>query len=441
MDNKVNMGVNVGLEKELADFALEPVPEADRYSALAIFFVLVGAFVSVFSFTTGAAIARGLSFSNTMWAVFIGGMLIQLPLMIITGNIGLKTGLTTAYLTRYLGFGKYGSILTSCVVFFATFGWLTYGIAIMGHSLALLLHMNEPLAIVISGIAVIIVTTFGFKGLEKVATVLVPIFIVIMLVGLGRVLNEVGGLSKAMSIVPPDVGKVSFIDGIMMSTGLFVAGSIIMADVTRYAKKLSHVGISSAVSAFLGLFLITAAGALMCLATGEWDPSLLIIKYLGLSGTVFLIFIAYTTVDYDLYLSTLYAVNILGLFGDDKKIEKKRPVINAVIAVASTLIAALGILNLFANFLFAMATYMPAIGGVLIGSFYFVLKSKPDLKKAKPYVVDWAGIISYVIGTAIVMWTQKTGFFIPAVNGIVVSCILYALLANLNMNSYRHVLN
>lgn len=414
------------LELAMADYALDHVPPNDRSSFWSLTAVLTGAFVSTFSFTTGAAIANGLPLWKTLIAVLVGGILIQCVLMILCGIIGSRTGLPTGYLTRWLGFGNYGSILPSAIIGLAVFGWFTYGIAIMGHILVVLTNqgLSEPVAAVISGIALTAISTFGYKGLDKVAKIAVPLFAITMIWGLAKVFQEVGGWQAAAALTPPS--SISMMQGIMLATGLFVCGSILNADVCRYAKTDAHVTGSCIIAAVAGLVLTVVAGAVMCLATGQWDPVALIVKYTGALGAVFLALITLTTADYDLYLTDLYVANIYGLFRPREEAMNRRAIMNAIIGAIATVIAATGILNTFGQWLLAMATYMPAIGGVMIGFFFVAYRARRINFNVLPRAVNWVGIVAYVVGTAVGIVTMKLNWGIPAVSAIVVAFVISA---------------
>lgn len=418
------------LELAMADYALDHVPGNQRSSFYSLLVVLVGAFVSTFSFTTGAAIANGLNLGDTIVAVFVGGMIIQMTLMILSGIIGVKTGLPTGYLLRWVGFGNYGSILPSALIGLAVFGWFCFGIAIMGHTLVVLSNnaISEPVAAIISGLVMTLATTFGYKGMAKIAEYGVPLFALSMLYGLWKVLTEVGGFGKAMTITPPST--ITMGEGIMLATGLFVCGAVLNADVGRYGKNVTHLNISCVVAALLGLFLTVVTAAVMTLATGNPDPVYLIITYVGWIGLVFLALITLTTADYDLYLSVLYAANIYGLFRPREEAMEKRPWLNAILGVIATLIAATGILNKFGNWLLMMATFIPAIAGVMICHYYVLTRGKIDFTKI-PKPINWAGIVSYLVGTYVNYLSSKAEWGIPAINAILVSFILYWIIASI----------
>lgn len=418
------------IELAMADYALDHVPQSKRSSFYDLMVVLVGAFVSTFSFTTGAAIAYGLNLSDTIIAVFVGGMVIQLALMLLTGTIGVKTGLPTGYLLRWLGFGNYGSILPSALIGLAVFGWLAFGIAIMGHTLVLIFNnaISEAVGAIISGILMFGATTFGYKGLAIIGRWGVPIFAVTMIYGLTKVVSEVGGIGKAMAMNPPS--HMTMGNGIMLATGLFVCGAVLNADVGRYGKNVRHLSISAIIASFAGLFLIVVTAAVMTLATGNPDPIYLTIHYVGWIGLIFLALITLTTADYDLYLAVLYAANIYGLFRPKEEVMRKRPWLNAILGILATMIAATGILDVFGEWLLLMATFIPAIAGVMVAHYYVLTKGKIDFEKI-PKAFNWAGISSYLLGTLVNYLSTKANFGIPALNAIIVAFFAYWILATI----------
>jgi cytosine permease len=77
-----------------------------------------------------------------------------------------------------------------------------------------------------------------------------------------------------------------------------------------------------------------------------------------------------------------------------------------------------GIVSYFLNFVSILASWVAPISGVIITEYFFVSKRNFVRKEG----VYWPGVISALIG-GLIAWKSK--FFIPALNGMIVSGIIY----------------
>ena len=109
-----------------------------------------------------------------------------------------------------------------------------------------------------------------------------------------------------------------------------------------------------------------------------------------------------------------------------------------------TLLAAFGLLNAFQGFLSLMSALIPPLAGVLIAAYWIVGKGKKENFEVHPGF-SAVGVISFAVGAIFACITGGTfasfpglvealpflnwPFFVGSVNGIVVSLVLYVILA------------
>ena len=109
-----------------------------------------------------------------------------------------------------------------------------------------------------------------------------------------------------------------------------------------------------------------------------------------------------------------------------------------------TLLAAFGLLNAFQGFLSLMSALIPPLAGVLIAAYWIVGKGKKENFEVHPGF-SAVGVISFAVGAIFACITGGTfasfpglvealpflnwPFFVGPVNGIVVSLVLYVILA------------
>lgn len=189
-----------------------------------------------------------------------------------------------------------------------------------------------------------------------------------------------------------------------------------------------------------GLFMLIT-GALMSIVTGRSDISA-ILASLGVPfiGLVALVLATWTTNVTNAYSGGLALSNLLGFD------EGRFKVTTGIAGGIGTLLAAFGLLNVFESFLSLMSALIPALAGVLIASYWVVGAGRRENFHVRSGF-SWTGIVSYVVGALAACITGGTfagfpalirvmpflnvPFFVGPVNGIVISLVLYVIIAKL----------
>jgi cytosine permease len=99
-----------------------------------------------------------------------------------------------------------------------------------------------------------------------------------------------------------------------------------------------------------------------------------------------------------------------------------------VFAIVGIILALLGIMDQFVNFLYSIALIVPVIAGVIMAHFFFVDKTEVTTNQSW----NWLATISILVGLLVGYITQyeiPIGF--PAVQSLLISGALYAFLTNL----------
>lgn len=157
-----------------------------------------------------------------------------------------------------------------------------------------------------------------------------------------------------------------------------------------------------------------------------------------LYGLIALVLATWTTNVTNAYSGGLALSNLLGFD------ESKFKITTGISGAIGTLLAAFGLLNAFQGFLSLMSALIPPLAGVIIAAYWIVGKGKKEnfhFSKG----VSAAGLISFIVGALVACITGgtfasfpglveampflNTPFFVGPVNGIVVSLVLYVILA------------
>ena len=180
-------------------------------------------------------------------------------------------------------------------------------------------------------------------------------------------------------------------------------------------------------------------GGVMSIVTGQYDISAILVS-LGVPvlGLIALVLATWTTNVTNAYSGGLALSNLLGFD------ESKFKITTGISGAIGTLLAAFGLLNSFQGFLSLMSALIPPLAGVIIAAYWITGKGKKEnfyFSKG----VSAAGLISFLVGALVACITGgtfasfpglveavpflNTPFFVGPVNGIVVSLVLYVILA------------
>ena len=174
----------------------------------------------------------------------------------------------------------------------------------------------------------------------------------------------------------------------------------------------------------MGLFGIELVGIMTAQATNSSD-FVTATAELGLGLLVFVcaIFCVWTTQDNNIYSASLALQNI---FVDTKHEGRfKHAWLAILVAAASAIFAACGAVNYLLPIIKMLSVLLPPLPAMMIAEHWVVKNSKED--KA----INWVGIISWAISTAIGQIAINHNFFIPAAVSMIVAFILYSILSKI----------
>lgn len=163
-----------------------------------------------FTFFTGTMFAGGklgVSFSivNLLWIAVIGNALLALYAASL-GWIAARSGLNTVLMGRFC-FGEIGSKLADFILGFAELGWYAWGTATVAISLVKILALPEALTqplMVLFGILFCVTALVGYRGLDALSRLSVPLMFVLLMVSMYLALHHAGGWQAMTRIAPSD---------------------------------------------------------------------------------------------------------------------------------------------------------------------------------------------------------------------------------------------
>ncbi len=399
-----------------ADYTTSAVDKAGRKSNLSMFMVMLGFTFFSASMWVGQQLANGLNWSEFLWALFLGGLILAAYTGAL-GWIGAESGLTLDMLARR-SFGTKGSWLPSAMISFTQTGWFGVGLAMFAIPVAkefLGLEVepdNMPLEsyllVAIAGILMTSTAYYGIRSLTIVSYIAVPAVAVLGTIAMILAIrNGDTGLVEQFSQGTKDLGVIA---GAGLVVGSFVSGGTATPNFSRFAKNGKAGLLITVVAFFLGNSLMFLFGAVSSIYVGGNDIFevmlnlnlfYLAILVLGLN--------IWTTNDNALYTAGLGLSNI---FGFPKK---------AMVFVSGTIgtLAAIWLYWNFCDWLNILNATLPPVGIILV-LHYFVNKGKVMEEK----VVDWSAIVGVVAG-AVVANLVHWGF--ASINGMAVAALCWGI--------------
>ncbi len=400
-----------------AESPLTETPLSQRKGFFPIALVLFS-----FTFFTGTMFAGGkigvaFEFTDILWIVAIGNLLLGAYAATL-GFISARSGLNTVLMGRFC-FGNWGSKLSDFILGFAELGWFAWGTATLAISLGKILGFSDSLLIplmVLFGLGFSITAIVGFKGLEYLSRVSIPLMFILLVTSIVLATKEIGGWTGLNSVQPTET--LTFAIAITMVFGTFASGATQITNWTRMSKSGKIAIWACLVSFVIGNGLMVLAGAWMAIVYQQPDiVEVLVLQGLSIAAVVMLCLNLWTIQGPAIYSVSTAACHMVR--------SERRKTMVLVAAIAGIILAAAGMYELLIPFLLLLGAIIPPLGGVIMADYWIRHKGKyPLLAEANIPNFNWIGLIAYFTG-AIVAYVSP---WIAPIVGIVVASTTYGVL-------------
>ncbi|HEY3685390.1 MAG TPA: cytosine permease [Streptosporangiaceae bacterium] len=413
------------------DYALKRVPETARYHWFSVAAQRFGQVSALSQFLLGATLGMGMSFWNAFIAITLGAVILEL-VAIMVGVIGVREGLSTSVLARWTGFGRYGSALIGLVIAISLIGWFGIQNAVFAEGLQSLIG-GPPLWVwtIIAGAFVTLIVVYGFASMQWIAWVTVPLFIALAGWSISVELSK-HAISSLVASAPAGA-HLSLAAGTTLVAGGFIVGAVITPDMTRYNRSVADVVKQTVLGVTLGEYAIGLIGVLLAHALRTGNVVAIVTSTSGVIGTVILIAATLKINDWNLYSSSLGFVNLI-----DTLFRRKvnRAVMTIVLGVIGTVLAAVGILDLFEGFLNLLGIAVPPIAGIMVAEYFVVRRWRGDLRSSGAALPEsspaWVPA-TLVVWIAAFCIGQFVTWGIPALNSLIFAFVVYAIAGRLGL--------
>lgn len=410
------------------DFALERTPLEARRPMWEVFMIRFGTVATLSQLILGASLGYGLNIKDAVLATIIGCVLLEIVSFLI-GVAGCREGLSTSVLTRWAGFGRFGSSLIGLIIAISCIGWFGIQNSVFAEGLVRAFGgaVSLKVMMVITGMAVTLLVVYGYKMLSWTANIAVPGFLIAMAIATYKLLTEYN-LGDLLNTAPPGE-LMPFGVAVTMIAGGFMVGAIITPDLSRFNRNTKDVLWMTLLSLFLGELIVNSLGVLMAHAVKSSDVVSIMLTLGGWVSAALVIFATIKINDMNLYGASLGASNFLDItFG----LQIPRSLITLVIGILGTLGSVLGILDRFVSFLVLLGVALPPVGGIMIVDYFILKRSRKELDISRaqnklPDTVEYINPISLASWVCAFLIGHFVQWGIPAVNSLFAAAVLYWL--------------
>lgn len=407
------------------DYPVTPVPLHARKSFFSLMVVLLGFTIFTPTMLAGAQLGGEFGLTDMLGIIAIGSLILG-GYVALLGWIGARTGLTTVVMARF-ALGNRGSKLASLLLGGTQIGW--YGVVIgeIGHLTAAAFgweSFGAKAAIMLVTSALMCATAcYGYHGMYWVSLVSTPLILILAFWVMWRALVEGGGWNTIAALDPN--GTMTAAAGITIVVGTFISAGTQAPNWTRFGRSGSQAVIACLVGFLIGNALMIFFGAIGSITFGVSD-FVQVLFSLGMVGWgLFLLFGNLWKSNAD----TAYAFGVAGaeMFERPNKIPF---VIGG--SVIGTVFALLGIAEYLPQYLSLLGTFIPPLGGVIIGDYFARWRRTQMPIEEAVRRFNWINLGAYAVGCVVAWFAGQLGIGIPPLIGLVVGVALSAGLSRFN---------
>lgn len=400
------------------DYPLDHVPKSARRGLVSISCVLIGFTFFTPTMASGASLGAAFTFDELILIIIAGSAILGLYVATMC-LIGARTGLTCVLQSKYT-FGKAGAKWSDIILGGTQVFWYAITGEYMGSLFAMALGLNtfgwKVFFIIFWGVIMGLTALYGVKAMSIVSYVAIPLMAALMVIVMIMAVKHAGSIDAIRAITPTSTMTIT--SAITVIVGTFASGGTQAGNWARFAKTGKTAFIAGLFGFLVGNGVMIFSGMLGGLVFGTGD----LIELMISMGIVFWALIILTLNIWTTNNATAYAFGMAGaeLFNKNNK----KPFIIGGIIIA-LIMAIFGISNYFIPMLNLLGTFVPPLGGAIIGDYFFVYKGRiPKLEYVHFKTWRAVPVIAYLLGCAAAYFGGVYGIGMPALQGILISMIM-----------------
>ncbi|MGJ8680262.1 purine-cytosine permease family protein [Paraglaciecola sp.] len=406
----------------IAKEQLLPWPRVAAVSAMVAF--------SLPTFISGLEVYQGLSVPDTLMAILIGSLLLTL-IGATMGAIGAKTRMSSYLLVR-IAFGDKGAGVVNIAFALSLIGWFGVNIDLFASAVSRLIEDSFAMSIphwmieVAAGICMVTTTIFGFKAINVIASIMVPILAIVTGVMYWAASSQLDfvdywNVQKGVTL--------SLSDGVGAIVGGIIIGAIILPDITRFSRHWRGGAYTAFWSYMVVELIVLVVAGFAAAASGETEILSLMLG-LGLGFAAFTIVIAGS-----------WVLNSLNLYSTMLSVEATFPKVKGnlyicLFGLIGVIAAFFNILDFFITFLVFLSAIFIPVAGVIIVDFLVIKKHAYTVSNlSKNIQFSLPAFVAWLVGSGIAVFDNSSVIpsitSITALDAVIVTGLLYGILAKL----------
>jgi len=404
--------------------AHSPVPEGVTVPGWRVGLIVASFSIGLPDFLNGAHNALALGFWGAVSAALIAALILCAG-GCLTSVVSVRTRLSTYLLVRR-SFGTGGAALINTVIALIHFCWFGVNASFFGEAMVQAAEANGiagnfTLFVILGSVLMTVSTIIGFKALDRLAVVAVPVLAVILGLVVWAALDR-HGFVTAPAANPPEA--MGFGIAISALIGAYMLAVATMPDLSRYTRTTRGAIASMVLSFPIATPLMMTAAAIPALATGETSIMKLVVQF-GFGTPVLFLLVLPT-----------WTVNSLNLYSSSLSLgttfPRARPwLFTALGGTIGAAFALMGILDAFIPFLLFLGLIIPPIAAIYVIDAFTTWRSADSAASIAavpavrwPALATWLGSIIVAVLAAYQGWTLTT---VPALDATIMAALVYVL--------------
>jgi len=405
------------------DYPTRPVPADVGVSGWRIALINSALALSLSGLVAGVQLGAALGLADATVAFVAGGLLLSI-VGAVTGYVGVRLRLTSYMIIRY-AFGSQGSKLVNLCLALSLFGWFGVNSSLFGKASAQIWNSlsggssAEWVFVVGGGVLMTAGAIFGFKSLSLLSAFVVPLQFLILVVLAARTMSAVS-LGELLG-VPPQ-GGVTIGEAISAVVGGWIVGAVAAPDLTRYGRTWVDATTAASIPFLFASTFIYVVAAMAGLWSGEDDIlAVMLAMGLGLAAFALVGFSSWVTNAANLYGCSLSLTAIFPGLRDWQVV--------VVSGAAGTVLALLGILDRFIDFVFSLGVIFTPVAGIYTVDF-FLLRRADYGREGGPKIpeISYAAFAAWILGVVVAVAANAgliTLSSVPTVDALLTAVVIY----------------
>lgn len=403
------------------DFASAPLPESETVAGWRVALIIASFTFALPGFLNGAQTGLALGFWGAVLAALLAGLILCAGAC-LTAIISVRTRLTT-YLLIQRSFGLRGAALVNIVLAIIHFCWFGVNVSFFGDAMVAArdagygLPGNFGLFVIIGSVLITASTIFGFKTLERLAMIAVPLVGVILV---AVCIKSVG--ANPVDLAPAENPPVPMSFGIALSA--LVGGNMLtvaaMPDLSRFIRTERGAVVGMVLSFPIAAPVLMVVSALIALTTLNTDIMQLVTG-LGFGAPALI-----------MLLLSVWTINALNLYSASLSMAATFPGVPQWVYVVcggfvGCVFALMGIINHFIPFLVTLGLIIPPIAAIYVIDGFLAFRARTQLPSVS---IRWPAIAVWAFSLAVTWPAMQFGVSlttVPALDATILAAITHLI--------------